>query len=410
MSSSHCCRSERKVSRLKNSRSHALGFVVLIGVVSFFGDFTYEGSRSILGPFLAVLGASGTVVGLVAGFGECLGYGLRLVSGRLADRTMRFWPLIFLGYGIQMVAVPALALAGSWPAAAALLILERIGKALRTPPRDVLLSHAGSRLGGYGWAFGLHQALDQAGALVGPLVVALVLARQGRYQTAFAVLLAPALVTLVLVGLASFLYPKPEDMEAKKAGDGGKSMAPVFWVYMGGAAFVGAGFADYSLIAFHFQKTATVEGSWVPVFYAVAMASAGIAAPLFGRLFDQKGLGILIPLTLVGTLFAPFVFLGGFGWALAGAVVWGLSTGVHESIIPAAVAPMVNAKKRATAFGLFMAVYGISWFLGSSLIGMMYDLSPKSAMWTCVILELFSLPFLIWALRMSRGKQKGRTK
>jgi hypothetical protein len=138
----------------------AFRFVLLIGVLSFFADFTYEGSRSILGPFLASVQASGTVVGVITGFGELLGYGLRLVSGRLADATGRFWPIIIFGYVVQMAAVPALALVDSWPAAAILIILERVGKAIRNPPRDVMLSHAGKQLGGQGWVFGFHEALD----------------------------------------------------------------------------------------------------------------------------------------------------------------------------------------------------------------------------------------------------------
>jgi hypothetical protein len=159
----------------RRARRTALRFVVLIGILSFFADFTYEGSRSIIGPYLATLQATGTIVGVVTGLGELLGYSLRLVSGRWADATGRYWPITIFGYVVQMAAVPALALTGSWPAAAALIILERVGKAIRNPPRDVMLSHAGKQVGGYGWAFGLHEALDQFGAMFGPLAVAAVL-------------------------------------------------------------------------------------------------------------------------------------------------------------------------------------------------------------------------------------------
>src|SRR5579871_5887587 len=199
----------------------ALKFVLLIGVLSFFADFVYEGSRSILGPYLAVLGASATVVGIVTGFGELAGSGLRLVSGRWADATGRYWPITIFGYVVQMASVPALALTGSWPAAAALIILERVGKAIRNPPRDVMLSHAGKQAGGYGWAFGLHEALDQFGAMFGPLAVAGVLAHNGSYRQAFAVLLVPAVINLSLVLIARWLYPKPEDMEVTPTNVGG---------------------------------------------------------------------------------------------------------------------------------------------------------------------------------------------
>jgi predicted MFS family arabinose efflux permease len=381
-----------------DTKSKALRFVLLIGVVSFFADATYEGARSILGPYLALLGATGTAVGIVTGFGELLGYGLRLVSGRLADRTRQFWPITIFGYFIQMAAVPALALAGSWPTAAALLILERVGKATRNPPRDVMLSHAGKALGGYGWAFGMHEALDQFGALIGPLVVAAVLAWRGDYRSAFAILAVPALITLALVVVARLLYPRPEEMETHPPDVHTKGLPRVFWIYLAGAALVGAGFADFPLIAFHFQKTSTVAGSWVPVFYGVAMGVSGAGSLVFGRLFDRRGIGILIPLTILSALFAPLVFLGGFWSALAGAAVWGLGMGVHESIVPAAVAPMVPPERRASAYGLFTAGYGLCWFLGSAAIGILYDRSILATIALCMILELAAIPFF-WAVR-----------
>jgi predicted MFS family arabinose efflux permease len=384
-----------------DARLRALRFVLLVGVMSFFADATYEGSRGILGPYLALLGASGAAVGVVTGFGELVGYGLRLVSGRAADRTRQFWPITIFGYVVQMVAVPALALAGSWPVAAGLLILERAGKATRNPPRDVMLSHAGKQLGGYGWVFGMHEALDQFGALVGPLVVALVLARRGDYRSSFAILAAPAVMTLVVLAVARVLYPRPEEMETHPPDVHGKGLPRVFWVYLAGAALVGAGFADFPLIAFHFQKASTVSGGWVPVFYGVAMGVSGTGSLVFGRLFDRRGLGVLVPLTLISALFAPLVFLGGFWAALAGSAVWGLGIGVHESIVPAAVAPMVPPERRASAYGLFTAGYGLFWFLGSAAIGILYDVSIPATIAFCVALQLAAIPFFLAARRSS---------
>ena len=384
-----------------DTRRRALRFVLLVGVMSFFADATYEGSRGILGPYLALLGASGAAVGIVTGFGELVGYGLRLVSGRAADRTRQFWPITIFGYVVQMVAVPALALAGSWPVAAGLLILERAGKATRNPPRDVMLSHAGKQLGGYGWVFGMHEALDQFGALVGPLVVALVLARRGDYRSSFAILAAPAVMTLAVLAVARVLYPRPEEMETHPPDVHGKGLPRVFWIYLAGAALVGAGFADFPLIAFHFQKASTVSGGWVPVFYGVAMGVSGTGSLLFGRLFDRRGLGVLVPLTLISALFAPLVFLGGFWAALAGSAVWGLGIGVHESIVPAAVAPMVPPERRASAYGLFTAGYGLFWFLGSAAIGILYDVSIPVTIAFCVALELAAIPFFLAARRSS---------
>jgi MFS family permease len=272
----------------------AFRFVLLIGVLSFFADFTYEGARSVLGPYLAMLGASATVVGVVTGFGELLGYGLRLVSGRAADRTGRFWPIAIFGYVLQMASVPALALTSSWPEAAVLIILERVGKAIRNPPRDVMLSHAAKQVGGYGWVFGIHEALDQFGALFGPLLVAGMLAWRGSYQLAFAVLVIPALVNLSLVLMARMLYPRPQDLEPGAQAPQSDVLPKTFWVYLAGAALVGAGFADYPLIAYHFSKSHVVPGEWIAIFYAVAMAVSGTGSLLFGRLFDRFGFRVLI--------------------------------------------------------------------------------------------------------------------
>jgi MFS family permease len=353
----------------------------------------------IIGPYLAVLGASAAIVGIVTRFGELLGYALRLVSGRWADATGIFWPITIFGYAVQMASVPALALTHNWPEAAALIVLERVGKAIRNPPRDVMLSHAARHIGGYGWAFGLHEAMDQFGAMVGPLAVAVILSQRGSFHEAFAGLLVPALINLSPVGLARFLYPRPQDMESMSPSVSTTGFPRIFWVYLGGAALVAAGFADYPVIAYHFSKAHAVPGDWIAILYAVAMGVSGTGSLVFGRLFDRFGFKVLIGLTLISALFAPLVFLGGFWFALLGAAIWGLGMGVHESIIPAAVAPMVSLERRASAFGLFTAGYGVCWFLGSAAIGILYDLSLPSTIAFCVVAELAAVPVFAWVGR-----------
>lgn len=377
----------------------ALRFVLLVGVVSLFADFTYEGSRSITGQFLATLGTSATVVAVVAGLGELLGYGLRLVSGRLSEKTKKFWPITLFGYFIQMLSVPALALAGNWKAAAALILVERVGKAIRNPPRDVMLSHAAQEIG-YGWGFGVHEALDQMGALFGPLLVALVVAHRGNYPDAFAVLLVPALVSLSILLIARFVYPRPEDLETRTANFRVQGFSPAYWVYLGAAALVAAGFADFQLIAYHFQKADSFKLSWIPILYAIAMAVSGAGSLIFGTMFDHLGIRVLVPLTMASALFAPFVFLGGFWTAVAGATLWGLGMGVHESIVPAAVAHLVGVDKRPSAYGIFTGVYGIAWFLGSVIMGVLYERSVVAVVVFCMIVQLLAVP-LLWAIRRS---------
>lgn len=381
--------------------SPALRFVVLVGIMSFFADFTYEGSRSIIGQYLGLLGAGALAISVITGAGELLGYGLRLVSGRAADQTQRYWPITIGGYVLQMSVVPLLALAGSLPVAALLIILERVGKAIRNPPRDAMLSHAAKEMG-YGWGFGVHEALDQFGALFGPLAVALVLTiTHGQYKVAFAALAVPAAIMLSLVVVARLFYPRSQDLGAGPAEVTTQGLPRAFWIYLAAAALVAAGFADFPLIAYHFERSGTVSTTLVPVFYAVAMAVSGTGSLVFGRLFDRAGIGILVPLTAVTALYAPLVFLGGFWPDLVGASLWGLGMGVHESIIPAAVAPMVSPDRRASAYGLFTAAYGTAWFLGSVAIGALFNVSLGAVVAFAMVTELAAIPLILRVRRQA---------
>jgi MFS family permease len=384
-------------------RSRAYRFVLLIGIMSFFADFVYEGARSVNGPYLAILGASATLVGFIAGLGELLGYGLRLLSGRVSERTGEFWPITIFGYLVQMSAVPLLALARNWQIAGLLVVLERVGRAIRNPPRDVMLSSA-AKLFGLGWGFGLHEALDQFGALCGPLLLAWILSRRGDYRLGFAVLAVPALITIGLLIFARWSYPRPEEMESHAHDVRPAGLPAVFWIYLAGAALVAAGFADFSLMAFHFQKTG-LPPTWAPLFYALAMAISGLGSLAFGKMFDCAGLSILIPLTLISAASAPLVFLGGRWLALAGCAVWGLGMGVHESIIPAAVATMVPQERRPSAYGTFTAGYGVSWFLGSVVIGRLYDVSLFALIAFSVATQLIAIPIFAVVTRRTPARR-----
>ena len=375
--------------------SAALKFVLMVGIMSFFADFTYEGSRSITGPYLGLLGAGAFTISVISGAGEFLGYNIRLFSGRGADRTGRYWPITIGGYVLQMSVMPLLALAGNWQVAALLIIAERVGKGIRNPPRDAMLSHAAKDIG-YGWAFGVHEALDQFGALFGPLLVALVLVLSHHdYKIAFAVLAVPAAIMLSLLGVARLLYPRPQDLAAGSAEVTTQALPRVFWIYVGGAALAAAGFADFPLIAYHFQRAGTVSPALTPVFYAVAMAVSGTGSLVLGRLFDRAGIGVLVPLTVVAAAYAPLAFLGGFWAILVGVSLWGLGMGVQESLIPAAVAPMVSPDRRAFAYGLFTGIYGTAWVLGSIVIGVLVSVSVGGLVVFCVASELAAIPLIL---------------
>ncbi len=387
--------------------SPAVKFVLMVGVMSFFADFTYEGARSVVGQYLGLLGAGALAIAMVTGFGELVGYGLRLFSGRSADRTGLYWPITIGGYVLQMSVVPLLALAGSWEIAAVLVILERVGKAIRNPPRDAMLSHATKEMG-YGWGFGVHEALDQFGALFGPLAVALVLAISNHdYKTAFAALAVPAAIMLSLLAVARVLYPRPQDLDAGPAHVTTEGLPRVFWIYLSAAALVAIGFADFPVIAFHLQRAGTVHADIIPLFYATAMAVSGTGSLLCGRLFDRHGIGILVPLTGLAAVYAPLAFLGGSWASLVGVSLWGLGMGVHESIIPAAVAPMVSPDRRASAYGLFTGVYGIAWFLGSTAIGALFSVSLGAVVAFALVTQLAAIAPIIVVRRRTASASSG---
>ncbi len=380
------------------SKNKALKFIILLGIVSLFADITYEGARSINGQYLAMLGASATVVGIIAGFGELIGYALRLVSGYLTDKTKKYWTITFIGYVVNLLAVPLLALAGHWQIAAIFIIIERFGKSIRTPARDLMLSHATSKIG-HGWGFGLHEALDQIGAVSGPLMVALVLYFKGNYQNCFSLLIVPALLALITLFVAKVTYPNPRDFEIEEVKLENKTFSKTFWLYILAISLVAAGYADFALIAFHFKKVSIISENWIPAFYAIAMCTDAISALFFGRLFDKIGIVTLVIAILLSCLFAPFVFLGNFYFALIGMVLWGIGMGAQESIMKAAISNMVNMNNRGFAYGIFNTAYGIFWFIGSALMGILYDISVLYIVFFSVIIQLASIPLLLLAKR-----------
>jgi MFS family permease len=388
--------------RASNQRV-ALGFVLLFGVISLLADATYEGARSITGPYLAFLGASAAATGIVAGAGEFAGYALRLVFGYLSDRTGRFWAITIWGYGITFVAVPLLALAGSWELAAFLIIAERLGKAIRTPARDTMLSHATAGMG-RGWGFGLHEALDQVGAVIGPLMVAAVLYLGGGYSGGFGILLVPAALAMAVLLLTRRRYPRPWELEEAEEEEavtpGGQRPLPrIFWFYLLFVAVGVAGYAHFQLISYHFEATAVVPAAQIPVFFAIAMGVDALVALLVGRAFDQAGLLVLISVPILALPIAPLAFSAGYWAALAGVVLWGAVLGIQESTMRAAVGGMAPPERRGTAYGIFNTAYGLFWFAGSALMGILYEVNIAYLVMFSVGLQLLSIPLFVLVRR-----------
>jgi predicted MFS family arabinose efflux permease len=384
--------------RERLSSSRPLRFVFIIGIANLFADFTYEAARSINGQFLGRLGAAAWVVGFTAGFGELIGYGLRSVAGVIADRTGRYWLVTILGYAINMMAVPALALAGNWPLAAGLVIAERTGRAIRKPSTEAMLAHAGSQLG-QGWVFGLNEALDQIGAMLGPLLIALVLLLRGSYRTGYALLSISALFAIATVLVARHSFPKPQDLEAGHQLET-RGLPRSFWGYMLAGGCIAAGFADFALIGYHLQHAAVVSPAIIPVFYAIAMGVGALGAIVLGRLLDRYRIKLVIGVFFVSAFFAPMVFLGSAWLVLGGMVLWGISMSAQESVLKSLVAGIIASARRATAFGVFDTGYGVAWFAGSWLMGYLYGRSIHAVVIFSLAAQLVAL--LIFALTARR--------
>jgi len=398
-------------SRVPGLRT-AMGFVVLLGLVSLFSDATYEGGRSLHGQFLRILGSSAAAVAIAAGAGEFLGYAVRLLSGHLADRTGRYWALTLIGYTINLVAIPAMALAGHWSLAIALMFLERIGKGIRNPARDAMLSYATSQTG-RGFGFGLHEAMDQIGAIIGPLLVAGLLAASlgvphgevAAYRRAYAWLLIPAGLALATLVAARFLFPRPSELESKTPRVGVRGYTRAYWLYLAAVCCFAAGFADFALMAYHFKANSLVPDQWIPVLYAGAMGVDAAAALVLGRLYDRLGFRVLFGVFALCAFFAPLAFLGRLPLVLAGLALWGVGMGAQESIMRATVADLVPRDRRATGFGMFHTAFGAAWFLGSALMGMLYDLKLLGVLvGFSVVIQLAALPVLLAANRAHKAQ------
>ncbi len=353
------------------NRAAALRFIVCLGVVSLFADMTYEGAHSIIGPYLKDLGASAFVVATIAGVGEMLAASLRFFSGRFADRTHAYWAITFGGYAMNVIAVPALAFASNWPMAAALIVAERTGKALRGPARDVLLSGATQEVG-HGWGFGLHSFMDQTGAVIGPLLMVAAVARAHRFGPPFLWLAFPAVGTLAALLMARVLNPDRAQSPKMQATG---TLPGVFWTYVAAAGLLACGMVDFPLLAYHFEGAKISTPVEIPLLYAGAMGVNGLTALLFGRLFDRFGLNALVWGILISLLALPLGFLGGSASAIASIACWATGLGVQDACLRSGIATVVSMNKRGGAFGAFNGVYGVMWFLGSITMGVLYSRS-----------------------------------
>lgn len=389
------------------NRVSPLRFVLGFGLVSMMADFVYEGARAVTGPYLATFGASAATVGVVTGAGEAVALVFRMVTGRISDRTGRHWALSIGGYALTVVSVPLLAIAGPLWSAVTLVVSERFGKAVRTPARDTMLAQAGVSIG-RGWAFAVHEALDQTGALAGPLLVALMLAVTGSYRAGFAVLAVPGILAMVLLARLRARAPIPAAFDpdaptreskagSQRVGVGGFSRR--FWNYTTFTALSVAGYATFAVLSYHLQVRHVLPTAEIPLVYAVAMAAAALTGLASGRAYDRIGLRGLIVLPVLSAAVPFLSFSLSPVLVFAGALVWGAAMGLHESTMRAAVADMVPSERRGTGYGTFTAVYGAAWLVGGAAIGALYGYSIDAAIAFTVAVEAVAIVAFLPLLR-----------
>lgn len=408
----------------KKKLSQAMLFIILFGIVSLFSDMTHEGASSIRGAYLSLLGASAATIGFVSGLGELIGYSMRYVFGKLTDKTKHYWPMTILGYILDVLAVPVLALVGErgWIAACALLVIQRMGKAIKKPAKDTIMSFAASQEG-VGKSFGIQEVLDQIGAFLGPVLLYLVMLFKTDgttfevYSTCFAVLAIPGVVTLILLIITRYKFPNPEHFEPEPKEYIPFKMKKEFVLYIAGISLFAFGFIDYSIIIMHVSRTyahlssglaeagSLVTTGTLPLLYAGAMLVDAVAALVFGLMYDKRGVRALVWSTLISAPFAVFVFMfDSVPVLLLGVALWGVGMGAQESILKAAVTSMVPKTSRATGYGIFECSFGTFWFLGSWLLGVLYDVSIPVMVAVSVAAQLAAIPLYIASSRL-RKKQ-----
>ncbi len=406
----------------KKKLSQAMLFILLFGIVSLFSDMTHEGASSIRGAYLSLLGASAGAIGFISGLGELIGYSMRYVFGKLTDKTKRYWPMTIAGYVLDVLAVPALALVGEhgWLWACALLVIQRMGKAIKKPAKDTIMSFAASQEG-VGKSFGIQEVLDQIGAFLGPVLLYVVMLFKTAgstfqiYSFCFAVLAIPGAITLILLLVTRRKFPNPEHFEPEPKEYVPFRMKKEFVLYIAGISLFAFGFVDYSIVIMHISRTYTdlaaglaetgsliTEGT-LPLLYAGAMLVDAVAALFFGLLYDRKGVTALVWSTVLSAPFAIFVFAGrSVPAVLIGVALWGVGMGAQESILKAAVTSMVPKTSRATGYGVFECSFGVFWFLGSWLLGVLYDVSIPAMITVSVAAQLAAIPLYIASNRLAK--------
>jgi MFS family permease len=371
---------------------------IFLSLVSLFADMTYEGGRSIFGSYAKILGASALLASLAMA-GELLGYVSRFISGIIATRLKSskvYWGLTISGYAINLIAIPLLAFSGNCLIAILLILLERIGKGLRSPVRDVILAEVTEKIG-RGKAFGLHETLDQIGAILGPLIVTISLfLTNSNYQITFLILAIPAFLALFFLFSAYFEYPNVKAAEKTfNKNLRSKDKMKVFWIYSIAMSLVALGFISWINFSYILKTSDVFPDYYIATFYLIAMLADGLLALPIGLMYDKFGLVSLLFAPIASILIIPLLFTQNFISVAIASVLWGIVMAIYESNARAAIADILPENKRAFGYGVFGLGFGVAWTVGSAIYGYLYEVSQSSMIYFAISTELVALALLL---------------
>lgn len=409
---------------MKNNKVHhseswraAVQVIIIFGLISMLGDMVYETARSANSQYFNILGISAATVGLVFGIGEFLGYGLRLLAGVLSDKSGKQWIFMFIGYGM-LIAVPLMGFVNKWNILLVLILLERIGKALRNPAKDTVLSSVAENQLGVGQAFGLQEALDQLGAFTGPLIFTAVFAvtkHKGiaEYQLGYKLLIIPFVALMVFLTLAyhkikrDFLIPEIKTREFRN-----EKLPKIFWIYTLFTLMCTMGFVNFSTIGYHVKAVGIMEDGEITLVYSIAMAVDAMASLLTGHMYDKvkegsrrKSGGLMVMAMIpIMTMFLPIFTLSNSRSAvIVGMVIFGIVMGTHETIMRSAISDISPYYKRGTSYGIFNAAYGLALMIGSYFMGLLYDMRMISVIQVITsVIEALSIIVFVYMMKLAK--------
>lgn len=398
----------------------AVTVILLFGIISLLGDVVYESARGVNSQYLNLLGVSAAKVGLVFGIGEFLGYFLRLIAGVWSDKSRKYWMFMFVGYGMLLV-VPFMGFTMNWNILVALILMERIGKALRNPAKDTVLSCVAENQVGVGFAFGLQEALDQIGAFAGPLIFTAVFYFTGKngiaqYQIGYKWLFIAVIFLMLFLTYAYRRVKRDELIPAvAKREFQAEKLKPIFWIYTAFTFFCTLGFVNFSVIGYHLKDKGLMSDGNITLLYSVAMIVDAVTALFIGKAYDRikaktgKKTGGLLVLAAIPfiTLLLPFLTLSGsIPLIIAGMMIFGIIMGTHETVMRSAIADITPFHKRGTSYGVFNTAYGLALFGGSALMGWVYDLNQTGIIIAFTgVSEVIAVLFYFMMNRMVKTSQ-----